>query len=109
MDKEHIIDGTGPRSADVLVCGFSEPPGSEFPPPIAAASLVSAANQLRTLDVERCMLNVECFFPLHRLIPAPRPLTSGASGRSPIRVQHSSTQFNRGKNPVKNKEKQRKT
>jgi hypothetical protein len=32
MDKKHIIDGTGPCSADVLVCGFSEPPGSEFPP-----------------------------------------------------------------------------
>jgi hypothetical protein len=31
MDKKHIIDGTGPRSADVLVCGFSEPPSSEFP------------------------------------------------------------------------------
>jgi hypothetical protein len=65
MDKKHIIDGTGPRSADVLVCGFSEPPGSEFqlprsadilvcgfselsgsefPPPVAAASLVIATN-----------------------------------------------------------------
>jgi hypothetical protein len=32
MDNKHIIDGSGPRSADVLVCGFSESPGSEFPP-----------------------------------------------------------------------------
>jgi hypothetical protein len=32
MDKKHIIDGAGPRSADILVCGFSELSSSEFPP-----------------------------------------------------------------------------
>jgi hypothetical protein len=87
------------RGADILVCGFTELSSSEFPPPAVAASLVSAANQSRTLNVERCMLHVACSFPL---TPAPRPLTSGTSGRSPVRVI-------RGKNPVKHKEAQRNT
>ena len=38
MDEKHTIDGTGPRSADVLVCGFSEPPGSEFQLPRSGVS-----------------------------------------------------------------------
>jgi hypothetical protein len=109
MDKKHTIDGTGPRSADilvcglrrllvagsrlvtsrttrplrhgtgksheppgwkayttrptshsadVLVCGFSELPSSEFPPPpFVAASLVSAAksqwSRIQTMAPEK--------------------------------------------------------